>query len=181
MLLLKFFSFTIKSMKRLFLFLFLALTVVFWALPAKAVCPVCTIAVVSCVGLAQWLGIDDTISGLWIGGFTVSLIIWTLSWMKKKNINFLGREIITVIAYYLLIVAPLFCFAGVINPLNTLWGINKFLIGIVLGSIFFPLGSLYYNYLKKKNNGHAYFPFQKVVMPILPLVILSLIFYFLTK
>ena len=34
---------------------------------AHAVCPVCTVAVGAGLGLAEWLGIDDSISGLWIG------------------------------------------------------------------------------------------------------------------
>lgn len=69
------------------------------------------------------------------------------------------------------------------HPLNTFCncGIDKLLIGIVSGSISFWFGAIWYFYLKEKNNGHAYFPFQKVVMPISPLIILSIIFYFLTK
>jgi hypothetical protein len=31
---------------------------------AKAVCPVCTIAIASGVGLCRYLGIDDLVSGL---------------------------------------------------------------------------------------------------------------------
>jgi len=43
------------------------------------------------------------------------------------------------------------------------------------------MNALAYNYLKRRNNGHAYFPFQKVVMPVGSLAILSMIFYFVTK
>lgn len=34
---------------------------------AQAVCPVCTVAVGTGVGLSRWLGVDDTITGLWLG------------------------------------------------------------------------------------------------------------------
>jgi hypothetical protein len=61
------------------------------------------------------------------------------------------------------------------------FGIDKLLFSIILGRISFFIGANYYEYLKKRNNGRAYFPFQKVVMPIAPLVIFSIIFYFLTK
>ena len=50
-----------------------------------AVCPVCTIAVGASLGLSRWLGVDDTISGLWIGGLIVSTTLWTYSWMKKRH------------------------------------------------------------------------------------------------
>lgn len=150
---------------------------------ALAVCPICTIAVGAGVGLSRWLGIDDSISGLWIGGLTVSMITWTLSWFDKKNIHFRGRALATTVGYYLLIVAPLY-FMGVMgNPLNAICdcGLDKLLIGIIVGSIAFWFGAEWYFNLKEKNGGHAYFPFQKVVMPVSPLIIMSLIFYFLTK
>jgi hypothetical protein len=35
--------------------------------------------------------------------------------------------------------------------------------------------------LKQKNGGKAHFPFEKVVLPVAPLIILSVIFYFVTK
>ena len=149
--------------------------------PVLAVCPVCTIAVGAGVGFSRYLGIDDTISGLWIGGLTVSMIIWTINWLDKKNIHFKGRKILTTVGYYALIVVPLYFMKNIWHPLNTLWGINKLLLGIILGGIFFFGGVKYYDYLKEKNGGKAYFPFQKVVMPVSSLLILSLIFYFLTK
>jgi len=150
---------------------------------ALAVCPICTVAVVAGVGFSRWLGIDDSVTGLWIGGLTVSMITWTMSWYEKKNIRFKGKGILTIIGYYLLIVVPLFFIGMIGNPLNTICtcGADKLLIGIIVGSLGFWSGAEWYFYLKAKNNGHAYFPFQKVVMPVSPLIILSIIFYYLTK
>jgi hypothetical protein len=148
-----------------------------------AVCPICTIAVGAGVGFSRWLGIDDTITGLWIGGLIVSLISWTESWLEKKNIRFKGRIFVNVLFYYALAIIPLY-YSGIIgHPLNTLYffGLDKLLFGIIVGSISFWFGANWYFYLKEKNNGHAHFPFQKVVMPISPLILLSIIFYFLTK
>lgn len=153
----------------------------FYPLQAYAVCPVCAVAVGAGVGLSRWLGIDDTISGLWIGGLLVSLIMWTQSWLSKKNVNFKHKNIAVFLAYFLLIAAPFYFIDIIGSPSNTLWKIDKLLLGIALGSIsFFLAGMLYYR-LKEKNQGHAHFPFQKVVMPIAPLVILSIVFYFITK
>lgn len=150
---------------------------------ALAVCPICTVAVGAGIGLSRWLGIDDSITGLWIGGLIVSMIAWTISWFAKRNINFKGRNAIIVIGYYLLIVAPLYFMKIIGNPLDSLCGcgLDKLLLGIIVGSSAFCFGASWYYFLKKKNNGHAYFPFQKVVMPISPLIILSIVFYFLTK
>lgn len=146
-----------------------------------AICPLCTVAVGAGVGITHWLGIDDTVTGLWIGGFIASLIMWTIYWLDGKNIHFKGRKIIITLAYYLIIIVPLYPLNIIGQPLNILWGIDKLLLGIILGSIAFFIGSIGYAYLKKRNNNQPYFPFQKVVMPVAPLIILSIIFYFITK
>ncbi len=145
-----------------------------------AVCPVCTVAVGACVGLAQYFGIDDTISGNWIGGLIVSMIVWTLAWLENKNIKFKGRKILLVAGYYAAIAVPLYWQGLIGHPFNKLWGADKLLLGIIFGSLFF-LAAVYLNdFLKKKNGGKVYFPFQKVVVPIVVLAVLSAVFYWLT-
>jgi NADH:ubiquinone oxidoreductase subunit 4 (subunit M) len=163
--------------------IFLSSIVVSLVLVTKvyAICPVCTVAVGAGVGLARWLGIDDTITGLWVGGFIVSLIMWTISYLERRNINFFARNLVIIVAYYALTIVPIYFIKTIWHPHNTLGGVNKLLLGIIIGSILFYLGAIWYYYLKKKNNGHAYFPFQKVVMPIAPLIIMSIIFYFITR
>jgi hypothetical protein len=161
--------------------IFLAVFLFLWAGSAQAICPVCTLAVGAGVGFSRYLGIDDTITGLWVGGLVVSMIMWTINWLDKKNIHFKGRKIITTLSYYLLIVVPLYWTGLLGHPLNKIWGIDKLLVGIVIGSLGFFLAGIWYYDLKAKNNGHSYFPFQKVAMPVGTLLILSLIFYFLTR
>lgn len=167
--------------KKIFISLLVTLGGLFFiSSKALAVCPVCTVAVGAGVGFSRWLGIDDTITGLWIGGSIVSLIIWTMNWLEKKQIIFIGIGFIITLGYYLLIVLPL-CYSEIIgHPYNTIWGLDKLLIGIASGSFFFFLGAWSYNLIKEKN-GKAQFPFQKVVMPVAPLIIFSVIFYFITK
>lgn len=147
----------------------------------KAVCPVCTIAVGSCVGLARWLKIDDRITGLWVGGLIVSLIIWTIDYLNKKNIRFKARKILIAFGYYLLTVLPLY-FTGVMgHPLNKCWGVDRLLFGIVLGSLVFWTASFLNDFLKKKNNNKSYFPLQKVAFPVVFLAITSLVIYLIIR
>lgn len=153
------------------------------ALPARAVCPVCVIAVGAGLGLSEYLGIDDTVAGLWVGGLLVAMIVWTINWFNKKGWNFGQkdwRDILTAIIYYAAVVWPLAA-KGFIGRLgNTLWGIDKLLLGIVIGSIVFLSATLWYNNIKKRR-GHAHFAFQKIAMPVGALLIFSFIFYFLTR
>ena len=99
----------------------------------------------------------------------------------NKNILFKEGKILTVLMYYAIIVIPLYWTGIIGHPFNKMWGIDKLLLGIIFGSVSFFLGGIWYYQIKAKNGGHAYFPFQKVVMPVSPLIILSFIFYFLTK
>jgi hypothetical protein len=160
--------------------LILSVGILSLARSAQAVCPVCTIAVASCVGLSQYLGIDDAVAGVWIGGFTVSLIAWTIDYLNRKNIRFYGRKILVILAMYIMVVWPLQYKELIGHPSNKLWGFDKLLLGIFAGSVFFIFGNIANWYLKKKNGGRVYFPFQKVVLPVAFLAILSGVFYWLT-
>ncbi len=52
---------------------------------AQAVCPVCIVAVGAGLGLSEYLGIDDSIAGVWIGGMLIALSTWTISYCDKKD------------------------------------------------------------------------------------------------
>jgi len=144
-------------------------------------CQVCTIGVVAGLGLSRWFGVDDTISGVWIGGLLVSLTGWTVNWLKTKKINFKGMIIITALVYYASVITPLYWKEIIGHPLNKIWGIDKLILGIAFGSVVFAIAVLLYEVMKKKNNGHAHFPFEKIVIPISSLILLSILFYFITK
>jgi len=153
------------------------------ALPARAVCPVCVIAVGAGLGLSEYLGIDNTIAGLWIGGLLVAMIAWTINWLNKKNWQ-LGnkdlRDILIAILYYGLTFWPLWAKDLIGHPASRLWGIDKVVLGTIFGSLAFLIMTLWYNNIKKRR-GHAHFPYEKVAMPVGALIILSFVFYFLTK
>ncbi|MFA5714126.1 MAG: hypothetical protein WC998_00080 [Candidatus Paceibacterota bacterium] len=153
---------------------------IFFAKTALAVCPVCVIGVGAGLGLARWLKIDDTITGLWIGGLTVGLIMWTNEWLEKKNIKFTGRNIVTAIIYYVTVIWPLHSIEVIGNEYHTLWGFDKLILTIVIGSISFFFFEKWYRVMRAER-GKSLFRYQKVVWAILPLIILSVVFFFLTR
>jgi hypothetical protein len=166
------------------------------AKPAAAICPVCVVAVGAGLGLSEYLGIDNTIAGVWIGGLMVSLIVWTINWFNKKNwaageTSWLTvkngsfgkrdlRDITIVILYYGLTFWPLWAKNLIGHPYNRLFGIDKLILGATIGSLGFLAATTWYDNIKKRH-GHAHFPFEKVVLPVGALIILSFIFYFLTR
>ncbi len=153
----------------------------FTAASAWAVCPVCTVAVGAGVGLSRYLGVDDTVAGAWIGALTVSVILWTNNWMEKRGWRFRFRDAIVALTYVVLVIAPLYWSEIVGHPFNTLGGVDKLMLGIGVGGAVFYGVARWYEYLKAKNGGRSYFPFQKVVMPVVALAVVSLFFYVITK
>jgi hypothetical protein len=142
-----------------------------------AVCPVCTIFVAGGVGLSRYLGVDDLISGVWIGALLFSLFLLTIEWLNKRKIKFLFRKPLVFIFWYGFTIFPLMKVGIIGHPQNKFLGIDKLIFGIFSGTIVFLISILFDNYLRKKNQGKVYFKFQKVLIPVLFLIILSLIFW----
>ncbi|HJY98343.1 MAG TPA: hypothetical protein VJ227_01365 [Patescibacteria group bacterium] len=160
-------------------------------------CPVCTVTVVAGLGISRYFGIDDVITSIWIGALTLSLSLVTAIWIEKTK----WREKIyshickircgmtehqalhfwTVFLMYTLVLIPLFLSHTIGIPGNTLWGVDKIILGTVVGSFAFFFGILADKKVRRARDGKQLFYFQKVVFPVLALIIVSLIFYFLSK
>jgi len=156
---------------------FFLLTPLATAKAIAPICVVCTAAVSAGVGFTRWLGVDDTITGLWIGALALSVSLWTISWLSGKNIKFFGRQPLIIIFYYALLIWPLYHYNIAGHYLNKLGGVDKLILGIIVGSLGFAASLVFNEYLKKKNDNKVYFPFQKVVVPVGALLILSLALY----
>lgn len=142
-----------------------------------AVCPVCTVAVGAGLSISRLIGIDDTITGIWIGGLIISSGLWIADWLGKKNWKIPQKETISVSLFFLFVILPLYWAKIIGLPGNTLWGIDKILLGTVIGLIVFLIGVLIDKWLRKTNNNKVYIYYQKVIIPVLLLSIVSFIFY----
>ncbi|MFA5154948.1 MAG: hypothetical protein WC453_00790 [Patescibacteria group bacterium] len=168
-------------MKKLFYLSIPILSLTAW--PASAVCPVCVVAVGAGLGLSEYLGIDNTIAGLWIGGLLVSLTAWTINWLNKKEWSFGNkdlRDILVAVLYYGLTFWPLWSQNLIGYPNSRLWGADKIILGALIGSLAFLLMTLWYNRIKTRR-GRPHFPYEKVALPVSALLILSFVFYFITR
>jgi hypothetical protein len=145
-----------------------------------AVCPVCTVAVVAGLGLSRWLGVDDTVSGIWIGGVILSASLWFASWLKKKNITFPYLTVVSATIMYTIILLPLRLANIIGHPLNTLWGFDKLILGILIGSAIF-LVAVFADKKEREIKEKQLFLFQRVIFPLGALAIMSLLFYFVTR
>jgi hypothetical protein len=148
-----------------------------------AVCPVCTVAVGAGIGFSRWLGIDDLITGLWLGGFLLSISLWTIDWLNRKKIRFLFKRFFVILAYYALTIIPLYYAKIITDPMAFVCSCasDKLLLGIIQGTAVFFLAVKLYEFIKQRNDGKAHFPYEKVVFPVAFLLIFTIIFYLLTK
>ncbi|MEK7497886.1 MAG: hypothetical protein AAB656_03135 [Patescibacteria group bacterium] len=172
-------------MKKKLLSLFLPLaSVIYFLFPADsyAVCPVCTVAVVAGLGVSRMLGIDDSVTSIWIGGIILSSSFWFSDWLSKKEkfkkfSNIWGVSI----AMYLLVLSPLYLSKTIGLPFNIIFGMDKIIFGTIVGSIAFLLGIFIDKKTREINGGKVFFSFQKVVFPISALFISGVIMYAISK
>jgi len=146
-----------------------------------AVCPICTVAVGAGLGISRWLGIDDTVTGIWIGGLILSSGLWLADWIGKKGWKVPYKEAISVGLFFLFVVPPLYWgkMIGLVG--NTLWGIDKVLLGITIGSTLFLLGVWLDKWLRTTNSDKVYVYYQKVIIPVFLLSVASFVFYLITS
>jgi len=167
-----------KQKLTIVLLLFLAAMVrTVFAVSTYAVCPICTVAVAAGLGLSRYLGIDDAVSSLWIGGIILSVSFWTNDWLTKKKIDFKYRSVLVFIFWYGLTLIPLQLTGIIGHPFNTVLGIDKILFGTAVGSVFFLLG-IWADKKVREKRGKQLFAFQKVVFPVVALAIISLVIYY---
>ena len=146
---------------------------------AEAFCPVCTVAVGAGLEGARVLGVSDVITGLWTGGLILSLAAWTASYMYNHGVRSRLAYILNYVIYYGLLALVYLLPAG--HPTlqfnaATMWGVDQFLLGAMIGSVVFFAAGKWYEHIKARNGGHAWFPFQKVVWPLGALAVVTLIF-----
>jgi hypothetical protein len=144
-----------------------------------AVCPICTVAVGAGLGLSRYIGIDDAISGIWIGGLILSSSLWLSDWLSKKKYlpDTQRNQTLVAIGMYILVLGPLWYTNIIGHPFNTILGIDKIIFGSIAGTLTFLAGIWADNKIREKR-GKQFINFQKVIFPVIGLILVSLIIYF---
>lgn len=169
-----------RKISKFFLVFFSLCTVRFALFPSAvyAFCPVCIVAVGAGLGLSRFLGVDDTVSGIWIGGLLLATSLWFADWLNKKNIKI--KAYLVAILTYALVIIPLWHSEIIGHPFNKILGVDKLIFGTALGTIIF-LKALWLDKKVRHIKGKPLFNFQKVVFPVVFLLLGSIIMFFLTR
>ena len=161
----------------LFIFLFFILGISC----VSAHCPLCAGAVGAAAVGASYLGIDNSIVGLFVGAFSISTGLWFAKKMKRKYFKFQSFSI--VLSSFLFTVIPS---AKIVNDLdyislfNNIYFLDKILIGSIIGGLI-TLLALYLHEKIKQVNGKVLVPYQGVFLTLILLIISSIPMYFVFK
>ena len=151
-----------------------------FAIPVQAVCPICTVAVAGGLGISRWIGIDDAVMGIWIGGLILSSGLWLADFVSKKSWQVPYPKILSILLMVIFVVPPLYIAKMIGLPGNILWGIDKILLGTFVGSILFFAGMKFDQYLRTTNENKVYIYYQKVIVPVFFLTVGSVVFFLIT-
>ncbi|MBQ6736482.1 MAG: hypothetical protein IJQ90_03285 [Alphaproteobacteria bacterium] len=139
---------------------------------ANPACAVCTIAIGATLSISRKLGVCDNAVAIWVGAFLVLMGYWLIKWFDRKNWHFWGRDIILILLSFSMI-AGLYIKHLTYN--QCYWIIDAFLFWAMVGGAIYILSQKLYEFMKRRNNNHAHFPFEKVVLALVMLFIASFI------
>lgn len=175
-----------KTFSKTFTAVFVAALVfgstLFIASPASAHCPLCVAGAAVGVTLTRWIGIDDSITGIWIAALLGAMSFWFYSWLINKKIEKINKYkwVLKPLIYILVWGTTLWSFYKfqLIIRMAQIFGLDKLTFGMLTGAILFYLVDVGDNFLIKKA-GKVYFPYQRVIFSLGSMVILSLVVYIL--
>ena len=160
-------------------FSFLSALVISAKALANPACAVCTVAIGASLSIARKMGVKDEVVGVWTGAMLAILGYWLMRWFDKKGWRFAHRDGLLMI---LSLASVGFVYIGELsyNPILFLGFlyIDSFLFATLVGAIGFIGGMKFYEWMKARNGGHAHFPFEKVVVPVLTVFVLSVLFHY---
>ncbi|MEK7111966.1 MAG: hypothetical protein AAB875_01435, partial [Patescibacteria group bacterium] len=148
----------------------------FFAPAALAHCPLCVAGAGVGLSLARILGIDDSISGVWIAALLGAMAFWLDSAIsRRKKIPFS-----TPLIYIATFATSLWSFYkfNLIIKHGDIFGIHKLTFGIIVGGVVLYLADLIDDLIIKKA-GKVYFPYQRIIVSLGSMLILSIAVYVL--
>ena len=161
-------------MKKLFLMIFAVLGVAAKQALANPACAVCTVAIGASLEIARAIGVADNIVGLWAGALLALLGYWLILWFDKKKWRFYGRDALLMLVS-LSSIGFMYMRDLVYTPQPILFALylDAFLFWTLAGALLFIYTEKLYFAMKARNGGHAHSPFEKVVMPVAVLALVS--------
>jgi hypothetical protein len=126
--------------------------------------------------LTRWVGIDDSISGVWLGALLGAIAFWSESVVKDRELKirlrpliYVGISAITIWTFYKF---------NLIVTHGEIFGLHKLTFGMIAGGILFYLVDLVDDLVIKKG-GKVFFPYQRIIVSLGSMFVLSLVIFYL--
>ncbi len=143
--------------------------------PLQAHCPLCVAGAAVGVSLTRYVGVDDSITGVWVAALLGATSLWFYTWLMGKKIKQIEKykEILRPLIYVLVFVTTLWSFYKfqLIIRMSQIFGLDKLTFGMLAGGVLF--------YLVDSVKIKHYFAYQKIVISLGSMTILSLLIYIL--
>lgn len=162
-------------MKKALAFLLAPLGYLLFPAVTYAHCPLCVAGAGVGLTLSRWIGLDDSITGLWLAAFLGATSFWSYSLLVKKFNR--GRIAWLKPALYLIIFASTlwsFYKFNLVIRMEKMFGFDKLTFGIIVGGVAFYLIEIVNN-LIIKIHGKTLFPYQRIVFSLGTILGLSII------
>jgi len=148
------------------------------ASPALAHCPLCVAGAGAGLTLSRILGIDDSITGIWLAAFIGATSFWSEKLIPAKiGIPFGILRPILYITFFVLTIASFYQFNLVVKH-GDIFGMDKLTFGMIAGGIIFYLVDVVDDFVIRTRE-KVFFPYQRVIVSLGSVVVLSLADYIL--
>lgn len=149
---------------------------------ASAMCPLCVAGAAAGLAIARYYGVDDAIVGLWLGALAVSTGLWLAKVVGSRTKRKIPLQSAMVFSAVVIATVVPFYFAGFFRGMpgmsDELFGINKVLFGVIVGSVATYAGGPLSQKIKKLRKGE-FIPYQTILVTLGLLAFLSLAFWYL--
>jgi hypothetical protein len=142
----------------------------------SAHCPLCVAGAGAGLTLSRLLGIDDSITGVWLAALLGATSFWSETLIKNKELRPKLRPLI-YIGIFGLTIWSFYKFNLVIR-MSQLFGLDKLIFGMIVGGVAFYLIDAIDDYIIKRS-GKVFFPYQRIIVTLGGMLILSLGVYIL--
>lgn len=132
--------------------------------------PLCPIGIAGGLWISRFFGINDFTLGLWCGALIFSLLFQSYILLKKNKKIFL-------IFWLIFVFLTIFSFFNLwlkLKKNNLFLSLPLFISGFISGIfILITMDYLHNLIIKKYHNNKVYFPYERVIVPILFLILFS--------
>lgn len=148
---------------------------------ALAHCPLCVAGAAVGVSLSRYIGVDDSITGVWLAAFLGAISFWTSTWLTRKvSFKKQVKAIVKPLVYMAIFALTIWSFYKyqLVIRMSQIMGLDKLTFGMLSGGVLFYAVDALDDYLIKRN-GRVFFPYQRIIVSLGSILAFSLVLYVL--